>query len=150
MEGLFLMVHKAKRQRFGQVVKAKRTQLGLDQMEFGIEIWGAKNLSPSAVQTRVSRLERGDYWPPKNDLQKIVDHLNIWEEAFAFPESELAEKSNLIFDPACEEYIPNLSQMVKMMSDFAKSGDAAHFYQVLNMLCDIGRAEERKTANGDP
>jgi transcriptional regulator with XRE-family HTH domain len=150
MEGLYLMVDKTKRRRFGKVVKEKRKQLGLDQMEFGIEIWGAKDISPSAVQTRVSRLERGDYWPSKKDLQKIVDHLNIWEEAFAFPDAELKQASALILDPACEEYVPNLSQMVKMMSDFAKAGDAPHFYQVLNMLCDIARVEERKTANGDP
>lgn len=150
MEGLYLMVDKTKRERFGQVVKAKRKKLGFDQLEFGLEIWGGTEISSSALQTRVSRLERGDYWPPKEDLLKIVDYLNIWEDAFAFPDAELKERGTLILDPACQTFIPNLSEMVKMMSDFAKAGDATHFYQILNMLCDIARTEERKTGTGDP
>jgi transcriptional regulator with XRE-family HTH domain len=151
MEGLYLMVDKIKRQRFGKVVKEKRKRLGFDQLEFGRKIWDDdEEISPSALQTRVSRLERGDYWPPKDDLMKIVDQLNIWDEAFAFPETELKAEGTLFLDPACEAYVPSLSQMVKMMSDFAKAGDATHFYQILNMLCDVARSEEKKASNGDP
>lgn len=150
MEGIFLMVDTSKRRRFGKVVKEKRKKLGLDQEQLGLEVWGAQGVSPSAAQTRISRIERGDYWPPREDVHKIIDHLNIWDEAFAGPAIEDIAEDAIFLDPAWEEFVPNLRQMVQMMSDFARKGNATHFYHTLQLLCDVAKFEQEKTTDGDP
>jgi hypothetical protein len=145
MEGVFLMVDSTKRRRFGEAVKAKRNRLGLDQIQLGLEIWGAQGVSPTAAQTRVSRIERGDYWPKREDVIKIIDHLNLWEEAFG-----AAPEGFIVIDPAWERYVPNLRHIVDMLSGYARDGKTILFYDMLNHLCEVARVEMDKVANDDP
>jgi transcriptional regulator with XRE-family HTH domain len=150
MEGIFLMVDKQKRIRFGRVVKEKRKKLGMDQGQFGLEIWGSAGVSLTAAQTRISRIERGDYWPPREDIQKIIDHLNIWDDAFATPDDDQDRENWFRIDPAWADYIPNLANMLQMMSDFARKGDSDHFYQMLNLMNEIASKEAKKAQTGNP
>jgi transcriptional regulator with XRE-family HTH domain len=145
MEGVFLMVKSAKRKRFGEAVRAKRTLLGMDQIQLGLEVWGAQGISQTAAQTRISRIERGDYWPKREDVIKIIDLLNLWEDAFAGNPEEF-----VAIDPAWEDYIPNFRAMADMLSAYARAGETALFYDMLNHLCEVARVERQKAVNDDP
>jgi transcriptional regulator with XRE-family HTH domain len=125
------------RQQIGATIKCKRKALGMDQQEFGAEIWGDQ-LTPTAAQSRISRIERGELWPRKNTMLKIFDRLNIWDEAF-FPAQ--LPYDILVLDPACEKYIPHFREMITLLSEYALNDQQNLFCRQLQMICDTASAQ---------
>lgn len=143
------MVEKARKQIIGRLIRQKRKELNIGQTELGLAIWGSRRLSDSALQTKVSRMEHGDHWPPKDDLIRVIDHLGLWDEIFdLLPQPNKDDPPGFYLDPAWARYVPNLETMISLLSDLARKGNTDLFYRQLSLLCDSAAQEyESKQKN---
>ncbi len=129
------------RQRFASIVQYKRKMIKMDQKTFGGKIW--PDISPATAQSRISRLERADFWPVIADMLKIIEALDLWDNILDL-ESISQMEDFIILDPACRKFIPNLSYLAEMMSNHAKDSDPEKFYAVIRLLCDLSYSQEEK------
>lgn len=130
------MAAEATRQRFSDIIINKRKIKSIDQKTLGLEIW--PDVTPTVAQSRISRIERGDYWPPAGDIVKLIDFLNLWDDILN-PDF----KDKIILDMACEKFTPSLSMMAKMMSRFARENNAAQYYAVIRLLYETSINQEK-------
>jgi hypothetical protein len=136
------MVEKVRRKLIGGLIRQKRKFLNIGQTDLGLKIWDKGRLSKSAMQTKVSRLENGDYWPSKDELIRIIDFLDLWEDIFDLPSHPTEkEQAGFYIDPSWSQYIPNLEMMISLLSDLARKGKADLFYRQLALLCDSATQE---------
>lgn len=144
-ERLHLMISSRRRQEIGQLIRNKRKYLGLDQIGLAIKIWG-KKLSDGALQSKISRIERGESWADYSLVFEVIDALDLWDEVLeTSPAGQVIEKSADCIDvekmiTSFEQFIPNLNEVLKILYNHARRGQADLFYRQLALLCDAAQS----------
>lgn len=141
MEGLLWMISAKRRLEIGQLIRSKRKYLGLDQASLAIKIWN-EGLSTGALQSRISRLERGESWADYALIFDVIGALDLWDdvlESRSIEHVSEAPADYMTFDqmiPALEKLIPNLREALKMLYHYAVHDQLDLFYRQIALLCD--------------
>lgn len=143
MEGFFQMISSKRRQEIGRLIRERRKDLGIDQVALGIDIWGS-SLKPGAMQSRMSRIERGETWTDYHTIISIISALELWDEIFEPLQPE--NYSDTIIEPELERYVPDIRDSLNIMNRYAKQGIPELVYRQLDYLCDAPR-EQSKNSN---
>lgn len=129
------------RRRFASIVQYKRKMIHLDQKTFGSLIW--PDIPPGTAQSRISRIERGNLWPETDVMLRIIERLNIWDDILD-PQKMAGVEGFLVVDQACDKFIPDFPELLKMMSAYAVKNDHKKFYAVVRLLFELATSQEEK------
>lgn len=146
MEGLLSMISAKRRLEIGRIIQRKRKVLGIDQVALANRVWH-ENISSGALQSRISRIERGESWPDYKLVFDVIEELELWDQVLdpadlqqiAMP---TAQDDLITFDqmiPSLEKYIPGLRESLKLLHTYSLHDCADLFYRQLSILCDTAK-----------
>lgn len=145
LEGFLLMISAQRRQQIGQLIRGKRKYLQMDQATLAIKIWGDE-LSPGALQSRISRIERGESWSDYKLIFEVIETLELWDDVLETEKVLTVNETTpeyITFDqmlPLFEKYIPNLREALKMLYTYSLHGQVDLFYRQLAILYDTAQS----------
>lgn len=132
------MISSKRRREIGRLIRERRKDLGIDQVALGIDIWGS-TLKPGAMQSIMSRIERGETWTDYKTIIHIITALELWDEIFDPLHAEIDEDT--IIEPELERFIPDIRDSLNIMNRYAKQGIPELVYRQLDYLCDAPRIQ---------
>lgn len=160
---LRLLVDYVKHERLkkvGGTIARFRRRFGMNQAKLGQRLWPA--LSPSAAQTRIFRVEKGEYELTISDTHKLFDLLEITDidAKTLLPVKSLADRHGVLLDSRAFELYPDLMQYVELINSNLRRGNEAkalfhlsimgqYLYEESAHAAEISRAQEQ-TQGEDP
>lgn len=144
MEGLLLMISVQRRRQIGQLIRDKRKYLGLDQTGLAVKVWG-QTLSTGGLQSKISRIERGESWTDYKLIFQVIETLELWDDVLEPDTVQSVGETPadyFTFDqmlPLFEKRIPNFREALKMLYHHLMQDQIELFYRQLALLCETAQ-----------
>lgn len=122
--------------KMGIVFKARRRKMGLKQYQLGQRLWPDEELSQSAAQTRVYRLESGQHELTYQETHLLFDILQITDfDARTLKRTVGPDQHGFLLDIRALELYPDLRDYLELINKNLKRGDLDHLKEVFQTMC---------------
>jgi hypothetical protein len=144
----------------GATVARMRRRFGMNQAKLGQRLW--PDLSFTAAQTRVYRVEKGEYELTVEDTHRLFDILEIndIDAKTLLPVSSMGDRRGVLLDNRAFELFPDLLPYFELVNNnFRREDDKTallhlrgmckYLLNATNLAKEKIRTEEKKQVNGD-